>query len=149
MKYIFFMALLAIVGLSAASIEVQITNPEDGARIELGKTVIAEIILEVAGEENISARLLVDGTPTGSLTWRPTTEGEYVLTVQAANNPEFVGAVLDFVVVTVYDDTPRHDSSRLMAVEPTTPRAGKKAPPGIPKDSRDPATYDPVGSAPP
>ena len=106
MKCIFLIAMVAMIGLSAASLDVQIISPEDGTRIELGSKVVARIIMEVAGEENISTRLLVDGSPTKGLAWKPMAPGEYVLTIQAANNPDFVGAVSDFVVVTVYDDSP-------------------------------------------
>lgn len=133
MKYIFFIALLAMVGLSAASVEVQIINPEDGARIELGSTVVAGVLLEIHGEENISARMLVDGDPTRSLTWRPTTEGEYVLIVQVANNPEFVGAASDFVVVTVYEP---ERSEYASANAPLAPGEGI-APPSIPMSRHD------------
>ena len=132
MKCIFLIALVAMIGLSAASLDVQITNPEDGTRIELGSTVIAGIIMEVTGEENISVRLLVEGSPTKGLAWKPMAPGEYVLTIQAANNPDFVGAVSDFVVVNVYD-TPK--AVPVTFTHPA-PQSGKSAPPGIPKDSR-------------
>ena len=146
MKCIFLIAMVAMIGLSAASLDVQIISPEDGTRIELGSKVVARIIMEVAGEENISTRLLVDGSPTKGLAWKPMAPGEYVLTIQAANNPDFVGAVSDFVVVTVYDDAPIRGATWIAPTAPPATPMTKLAPPGITKDRRDP---DLAGSVPP
>jgi hypothetical protein len=130
MKLVYiFLAMVLMIGISAASFEVRITYPEEGADMAIGKAIVPAFSLQTIGEKNVSVRLLVGGVPSPTLYWMPKTEGEYVLTIQAANNSEFVGAASDSVAVYMYEPEPGEEPEP-DTFSPPGPFAGSPPPSG-------------------